>query len=103
MEEAVEAFAKARPKALCLMRDFTKLTASSPKRKAESEASPGSNAPEPKRLRSSSRLSGKNRSYNESGPAQCEAEWAHTDGAIDSVAGEPKVFEKDEDYIPEPG
>ncbi|KAH7327854.1 hypothetical protein B0I35DRAFT_345051 [Stachybotrys elegans] len=87
MEETVDAFVSARPTAIRLARD-TNTTTESSKRKAEQDAAEELGDRQPKRLRSSARLS------------RTRADPADTSLAEDTV--EIKDSESDDDYIPEP-
>lgn len=89
MEEAVEAFKKARPVVLELARKVTAVR--SPKRKAgEDDDLQVQGAPESKRLRSSARL---NQRGSQSAPSYVP----------EPVEGVIEVSDVDDDYVPEPG
>ena len=97
MEEAVEAFCKARQMTLDLAQNSL-LKLSSPKRKAEDHISNSQTPPEPKRLRTSARLSGKTRPYIEEQPGGDHVNNANMDEVDIGTA-----IEDDKEYLPEPG
>lgn len=101
MEEAVEAFVKARPAALELARNGNAPRRASPKRKAADAPGDGPGAAqEPKRLRSSTRLS---RSRAQQATAQTEPQYVEEDDNFD-IQEIPDSGDEDNDaYVPEPG
>lgn len=86
LEETVEAFVKARPKALELARNAG---SAQPKRKAEEDAPIAQEAPENKRLRTSARL---NKTRVIAPPPE-----------LLDVEDEVVDVPDDDDYVPEPG
>lgn len=99
MEEAVDAFVKARAAGLDVARTGAAFKRASPKRKAEDALGDAGSAQEPKRLRSSARLSrGRAQqavSYEEFPPPEEEGDY---DGYTE-IAPPPE----EDDYVPEPG
>lgn len=96
MEEAVDAFVKARAAALDLARNGNTARASSPKRKAEASSD---DAPGGKRLRTSARLSKSRAEQATPDPEQQDVMDADDDiEEFQEIPGR-----RDGDYVPEPG